>query len=267
MMASDIAPPRNIAVSISESPDMAMLGFSEDHLREAMADFAIQLLASGATLAYGGDLRMHGFTELLFDLVLRYRRSNDATPRVVNYLAWPVHAAMTTDRIESLVGELVGYADLVLVTPEGDSMPATAHRAVSKERVDDDQWDIGLTAMRQLMQKETDARIVMGGRVEGYKGTMPGIAEEALLSLQGRQPLYVVGGFGGCARDIAETLGLSERWSGSQRLWSRRREFESYTGHSLKNGLVPAENRLLAETPHIEQAIMLTMTGLRRLRN
>ena len=47
------------------------------------------------------------------------------------------------------------------------------------------------------MRQETRARIVLGGRVAGYKGRMPGIAEEALLSLQAQQPVFLLGGFGG----------------------------------------------------------------------
>ena len=41
-----------------------------------------------------------------------------------------------------------------------------------------------LTAMRQTMLKETSGRVVLGGKVEGYLGSMPGIAEEALLTLR-----------------------------------------------------------------------------------
>ena len=62
-----------VAISTSESPDMAALGLSEAHLRDAMAELALRLLSSGTSLAYGGDLRSHGFTELLFDLVTRYQ--------------------------------------------------------------------------------------------------------------------------------------------------------------------------------------------------
>ena len=52
---------------------MAALGLSEEHLQDAMTEIALQLLSSGKSLAYGGDLRVHGFTELLFELVERYR--------------------------------------------------------------------------------------------------------------------------------------------------------------------------------------------------
>ena len=39
-----------------------------------MAEIARHLLAVGARLAYGGDLRNNGFTLLLFELALRYGR-------------------------------------------------------------------------------------------------------------------------------------------------------------------------------------------------
>ena len=59
---------------------------SEGHLKEATAELALQLLAAGTNLAYGGDLRAHGFTQLLFQLVLRYTSTSDlkSTVRVTN---------------------------------------------------------------------------------------------------------------------------------------------------------------------------------------
>ncbi len=55
-----------VAISTSDSPDMAALGLGEGHLKEAMAELALQLLAADISLAYGGDLRAHGFTQFLF---------------------------------------------------------------------------------------------------------------------------------------------------------------------------------------------------------
>ena len=118
--------------------------------------------------------------------------------------------------------------------------------------------------MRLVMRRETHARVVLGGRVSGYKGTMPGIAEEALLSLQKDQPLFLLGGFGGCTRDIAETLGLVERWAGSRRAWPGRDLFERFPPE-LNNGLTEEENTTLARTPQIDQANVLVMRGLHRL--
>jgi hypothetical protein len=66
---------RRIAISISDTSDMGVRGLGKEHLEDAMAEIARHLLAWGAQLAYGGDLRPGGFTELLFELVNRYRRN------------------------------------------------------------------------------------------------------------------------------------------------------------------------------------------------
>ena len=57
--------------------------------------------------------------------------------------------------------------------------------------------------MREKVTDETDARVVLGGRMTGFSGLMPGIVEEVLLATRKRQPLYVAGGFGGAAHVVA----------------------------------------------------------------
>lgn len=265
MSAIDSRTSKTIAISMSESPDMAVLGFSEGHLREAVAEFAIHLLASGATLAYGGDLRSGGLTELLFELVLRYRRQEDKSARVIDYLAWPVHVRMEATDLDARVAELQGFAQLALLGQDGRWMSMEDRHALPSHEPDEREWGTGLTAMRRTMRGETDARVVLGGRVEGYKGDMPGIAEETLLSLEAGQPLFLIGGFGGCTHDIAETVGLVDTWAGSRPAWPGRQQFTRYTQNDLHNGLSVEENRVLARTPHIDQAVTLVRRGLYRL--
>lgn len=108
---------------------------------------------------------------------------------------------------------------------------------------------------------------MLGGRVAGYKGRMPGIAEETLLSLRARQPVFLLGGFGGCARGIAEAIGLADTWAGSRSDWSGRSRFEGYSPEDLRNGLSDEENAVLARTPHIHQAVTLVSRGLWRILN
>jgi hypothetical protein len=55
------------------------------------------------------------------------------------------------------------------------------------------------------MTRETDARIIMGGRITGRPS---GVAAEARASLEAKKPLLVIGGIGGASRDVAGTLGL-----------------------------------------------------------
>ena len=264
MRALDNQYPGSIGISISESHDMRFFGFTDGHLKDAMAGFAIYLLSSGADLAYGGDLRDQGFTRLIFDVVLRYRPASEAAPPVTNYLAWPVHATMRTEDIRQLDNALQGFARLILVDMEGGALSSREHRAVPAKFVDDRTWCKGLTAMRKLMCTRTEARIVLGGKLEGYKGAMPGVAEEALLAIGAKQPVFLVGGFGGCARAISEALGLADGWAGSCDKWPGRELFEGRTEADLNNGLTSDENRQLALTPHIDQAITLVMTGLHR---
>ncbi|WP_419856626.1 hypothetical protein [Candidatus Palauibacter irciniicola] len=258
-----------IAVSISESPDMGTYGLSLGHLREALADFAIHLLASGDDLAYGGDLRAHGFTELLFDLVARYRRPAEVNvrPPVTNYLAWPVHISMTAASLFGFEAHLRGSAKLTLLARDGSRLTMEERQSLKRHAPSESEWAEGLTRMREVMRAESDARVVLGGRVEGYKGRMPGIAEEALLSLQSGQAVFLVGGFGGCTRDIAETLRLVEPRAGSDPGWPGRQAFERWGVRDLHNGLSDKENRLLAHTPYVQDAVDLVLRGIGRLRD
>ena len=261
--------PPTAAISISESPDMPALGLSDGHLQDASAEIALHLLASGTSLAYSGDLRAHGFTELLFELVERYRGHPRHSGKigVTDYLAWPVHIRMSADALAEFSDGHKKAARLVFLERDGARLEREKRPALATHEPDENEWSEGLTAMRSVMRKETQARIVLGGRVAGYKGRMPGIAEETLLSLQARQPVFLLGGFGGCTRDIAETVGLADRWAGSRPNWSGRPCFEGYSPEDLRNGLSEEENAVLARTPHIDQAVTLVSRGLRRILN
>ena len=269
MIPTDRRAPRPIAVSISESPDMGVYGLSRGHLREALADFAMHLLASGDDLAYGGDLREKGFTELLFDLVARYRRPDElrTRPPVTNYLAWPVHISMTGEELCQLEADLRGTACLAILSQDGSRLTMAERQALERREPVGREWNEGLATMRKAMLAETDARVILGGQVEGYKGRMPGVAEEALLSLRTGQALFVVGGFGGCTRDIAETLALVEPWAGSRHQWPGREAFREWCAGDLQNGLSEDENRVLARTSYVDEAVDLVLRGLRGLRN
>jgi hypothetical protein len=243
---------RVIAISTSESLDLPQLGLSEAHLRDAMAEIARHLLALGARLVYGGDLRAHGFSKLLFELVARHGREaddgGDYRPSVTDYLAWPVHICMSADELERFSADLEGSAELVCLAMDGSRLSPTERREMSQRQPTEADWAEGLTAMRSVMCREANARIVLGGRVDQYKGIMPGIAEEALLSLQAHQPLFLMGGFGGCARDIAEALGLVAPWTFSRAGWKGQKTFAAFASSDLSNGLRP--RRALCSPAH-----------------
>jgi len=64
--------------------------------------------------------------------------------------------------------------------------------------------------MRRAMAQMTDARILVGGRTEGFSGHISGVTEEALSTIDADKPLLILGAFGGAARDIAIALRLME---------------------------------------------------------
>ena len=267
MSASNTEISTAVGVSVSESPDLSALGLSDGHLRNAMAEIALHVLGSGRSLAYGGDLRQHGITELLAELTARYRNHprHDGTIVVTDYLAWPVHIRLTSDELAVFSAEHEPAARLVFLALDGALLAPRQRMKMHVHEPDDAEWTEGLTAMRTVMREDIRARIVLGGRVEGYRGVMPGIAEEACLSLEADHPVFLLGGFGGCTRDIAETVGLAERWAGSRDGWTGRERFRKYSPDDLHNGLSRDENAALACTPHIQEAVALVSRGLRRI--
>ena len=169
-------------------------------------------------------------------------------------------------KLHDLESDLRGSAQLALLGHDGSRLTMEERRALQRHDPDHCEWTEGLTRMREVMRAETDARVVLGGRVEGYKGRMPGIAEEALLSLQSGQAVFLVGGFGGCTRDIAETLGLVDPWAGPGPGWPGREAFEEWGAEDLHNGLSRDENRVLAQSPYVDEVVDLVLRGLERLR-
>ena len=255
-----------VAVSISESPDMAAYGTSDLHLRDLMGNIAMHLLASGQSLAYGADLRADEFPDLLLQLLVRYQGHPHHCGKiaVTDYLAWPVHIRMTLEQLDEFC---VGHGEavrLAFLDRDGARLEWDRRRAMSPCEPDAGEWESGLSAMRATMCGETVARIAAGGRIEGYKGRMPGIAEEVLLSLEARQPVFLIEGFGGCARGIAEAIGLVERKDRSPQGWAGSERFSRYTPDDLRNGLSREHNAILAGTPHIDQMVELAWAGVQR---
>ena len=266
MRLEQISKPNTIAVSVSESENLERFGLSEFHVQDAMSKIAVFILSSGANLAYGGDLRRGGFTQLLYELVLNYSRPGIEETRVVNYLAWPVHTNIKCDDLNNLKSELDGVAELALLKKDGSRMNLESHQTLNSGTLTDDEWSAGLTAMRKTMCGESEALILLGGRVQGYKGSIPGIAEEALLTFETKQPIFLIGGYGGCTRDIVIELGLLDAAIGSGIRWKGREQFDEFSIDDLSNGLTEEENRVLARTPRINQVIELILRGLERSR-
>jgi hypothetical protein len=120
---------------------MAVLGLAREHLDDAMAEIARHVLAMGAHLVYGGDLRAGGFTELLFELVAKHTPTANIGEgvRASNFLPWPVHLGLRAKDLEKWAADLSGTAELVCLTADGKRMRkrervALKPRAVNSRR-------------------------------------------------------------------------------------------------------------------------------------
>ena len=176
MTAPDTEIPIAVGVSVSESPDLWALGLSDGHLRDAMAAIALHLLASGRSPAYGGDLRQHGFTEILAELVGRYRNHprHDGTIAVTDYLAWPVHIRMTADEIAAFSAEHEPGVRLVFLAPDGTRLAREQRLKLFVHEPDEEEWTEGLTAMRTAMRGTSGRGSFSAAGSRATKGRCPG---------------------------------------------------------------------------------------------
>lgn len=279
--------PPFVGVSVSESAEdeLVALGLSGMHLRHAFIEVVRHVLAAGWSVAYGGDLRRAGYTEALFDLVRTYEHPGLPGPeRVRAYLAWPVWVGRTVDDD----AELANVATLVRCpAPPGapEALPPLAECTGEELLL----RSLGLTRMREEMTAAIGARLVLGGRVTGQVGLLPGVLEEAALAVERGLPLYVAGGFGGCGRAVVAALRgerpaalhvehqlqHTDRYDELLRAAGERgiapdfaavvRLLASVGMAGLRNGLTEADNRRLAVTDDAEEVTALVLRGLHQL--
>lgn len=278
---------KNVAISISESPDSSTLGIGKAMFEDLSVELARHLLISGAHLVYGGDLRPGGFTELFKDLAYQYgiyEKDKSFKNYFTNYLAWPIYIGMTPAsqaeykfcRVNCQKAEIpdtipVGLRDLMVP-------PTTVENLYY--------WAESLKSMRHEMESHIDVRIILGGRVTGFKGYMPGLYEEAINAAKANHPLYLLGGFGGAS---ARLIQLIKGETSSDKLFEEccshhlYQEFVSYLDKEkaemnfkvldvfsnnmsvLKNGLSKEENEQLFVTTNVTEIIALVLKGLHTL--
>jgi hypothetical protein len=77
-------------------------------------------------------------------------------------------------------------------------LPDTPLRRLARTR--------GLTLMRHKTTFQMQARIVIGGKLQGFSGLYPGVVEVAWCSVKAKRPLYLAGLFGGASQAVIDLL-------------------------------------------------------------
>ena len=240
-------------------------------------------------VVYGGDLRKEGYTMVFSDLARQYTSIHASkTMFFENYFAFPISCELTRGneldfkQNRSLAIKVSPPASLCIEEQSYIPPDTVENRFI---------WARSLSYMRQIMIKKSDARILIGGKVNNYLGYMPGVMEEAHITLEQQIPLYLVGAYGGCAQYVAAAICGKElpfkvdafhtsdayvefrdyynAHAKDQTIDFARVEhyFQQYGLKKLakNNGLSMDENRRLFITPHINEILYLIFKGLRKV--
>jgi len=291
----DILKCMRVGISIS---DVSSGGFSKNHLDadqlvRLAQDLARHLLARSAMLLYGGDLRPDGFTAFILDeaAILKERLRGDQ-PHVENHLSWPLYVSspeIVAWRAKyHQVMETREYAipDDVASGLSNDTFlpPNTANNKYI--------WSRCLTDMRKNSISTSTGRVCAGGRLSDYKGKMPGVLEEILITLDMHKPIYLLGAFGGVVGQVCQVIldgmvtdPLTENWQIShnvgyadlQKLARTQGQESDYQGIkdtlesiqlarlATEAGLEEDEYKRLMRSPFVDECVHLILKGLKQL--
>lgn len=276
---------KQIGVSVAESADIDSLGISEEMFNDLIIELTRYILKANGHLIYGGDLREKGFTEIFKELARQYGQKEKAEADVKyikTYLHWPYYNDITKEQRAEYIASRI---DLIDATP-GEFVEKYEHNIYIPKCSNENKlkWASSLTQMRVDSIAESDARIIAGGKTQGSSGFMPGIAEEFMIAYKTKKPIFLIGGFGGCANVIANILeGTANADAIKEEALkdSSYKEFYEWSlanGHEidydffktvnlekLNNGLNLKENRILLHSVDIMEIVSLVLKGMKKI--
>lgn len=222
-----------VALSVSDAPDRARLGLPAREVDRALFSICTVIIRSGAKIVYGGNLDPNGLTFSMFRHLAGAYVAAKEVP-FVHIIPEPVFRKAPFDALVHALREGASVVkthahmdrDLVPLRAVEDGLRIGTGASGIRLRSDGEfrSWldakpelntASAFSAAREAITRLSDARVVLGGKMgllndprDAYEGAMPGIVEEALLSLAAHLPCVPLGAFGGAARDVAIALGL-----------------------------------------------------------
>jgi hypothetical protein len=270
LIPTDALKKTDVAISVSDSQDLGRLGLTPDHCRLAVAEVARGILLAGGRITYGGRLRPAGFTQILMDEVRRY---GDGRKSLTICVSEDQHREISQDDLKAIDKSLGTSAQLVLLDAAGQEVDLYARQLPVGP---DSNPAEALTAMRRFITDRTNARVLVGGQLTNYLGSVPGIIEEAILSMAASQPVYVAGGFGGAAAAVASSLGIDDHAWGPGDFPAGIDQFavqgalvklaQLAEKTNVSDGLHEGERKLLAASHRPGDIATLMLLGLARTR-
>ena len=226
-----------VALSVSDAPDRARLGFPQREVERTLLAVCTAIIREGGEIMYAGDLQPEHFTFKIFrHLAGAYAGSRETAPffyiiaepiaRRIQFLDF-VAALKLARNVASI--RLSSADKLTSVRLSGEHLIVGGVEEARQTISTEDEWNDWLknqpgqsdadayTAVRRAIAAEADARVAMGGKMgvvglpeDRYEGRMPGVIEEAVMTLEVDKPLVLLGAYGGATRDCAIALELMD---------------------------------------------------------
>lgn len=281
---------KTIGISISDPVSKDEESYQKLHLPlSAIKKFsqvlARQILLNGGNLAYGGDFRKDGFTDIILNEIHGLaNKVKGKNIRLINYRAWPLYNGKTDKEWMADNKDILKIHDV-----KCSKIPNSLEKKFIK--VADAQskayWSQSMTNMRKRNVNECGYRICAGGKLRGYSSCMPGVLEEFLLTYKKEKPIFLIGAFGGVAGKICHAIiesqvpeELTYEWQKNNNLYYE--DVQKILGKDCANyeeverillnvkiddlaektGLLKKEYERLMVTPFIDEAVHLILKGL-----
>lgn len=194
-----------VGISISLGNDFVYNTYyriDEKQIIRLSGELVRNLYVRGASVIYGGDFRENSLTENMLNEIyaiyhqLHKDKKEPQNSVIYNYLASVIEVPKEIKDLQE------NYDGIFKINNIGNKPPKEDNPIDNQVR-----WSKSLTEMREEIIKDSDARILAGGKLCGYKGKMPGVLEEFWLSYKKKKPIYLMGGFGGCVQEICRLIG------------------------------------------------------------
>lgn len=204
---------RLIGISISESEDQLRKGIGKEMVDDVTVQLLRYILKANGQIVYGGNLGP--YTTLFRELSYQYGKYDDALhgdqdkKYFTDFVAWPYSEALSVDELCEFDHCRVSVEKCGL--PDGlnadhfNPLKNTTENLYIRGRA--------LSKMRKDMEDAKDenghpiaARIFIGGRGKNFTGQMAGLLEEFRIALEEQHPIFLIGGFGGISKKLAEKI-------------------------------------------------------------
>jgi hypothetical protein len=240
----------SIGISISEAEPSVLSahGLILEDVNDVTVELSRRLVSLGAQVVLGHQWRPGGIMEAIAGFAQVYQSESGSRPIILNFLAYPDRAALSAADRERL---------------------GTAVRIFDDDDAADMDRPKALRRMRERMAKATNARICLCGKVQQPEGLVPGLIEEAALTLKRNKPVYVSRIMGGCAALLArffagdrDALMSSFSWtSGSKEYLEVLSQFD-LRALAEQCGLEREELLGLFDAQNLDTVVHLTTKGL-----